>query len=100
MSSFIRVVTNAKIFELPTPLDAAFEFVEGIRAYPNTVTLSPGPRHWEIFEIVARSADARGNLVTDAYLAALALESGCELISSDRDFARFQGLRWRHPLDN
>jgi len=58
----------------------------------------PGPRHWEIFDRLCRAVDARGNLVPDAYLAALAVESGSEWITGDRDFSRFPGLRWRHPL--
>lgn len=61
--------------------------------------MSPGERHWEIFTRLCRSARARGNLVPDAYLAALAIESGTEWITTDRDYARFPGLRWRHPLD-
>ncbi|MDH5804709.1 MAG: VapC toxin family PIN domain ribonuclease, partial [Gemmatimonadota bacterium] len=52
----------------------------------------------EIFQKVASGADARGNLAQDAYFAALAIESGCEWITTDRDYARFPGLRWRHPL--
>ena len=63
------------------------------------MSLSPGPRHWDIFERLCRAADATGNLVPDAYLAALAVEHGAELISADRDFARFAGVRWRHPFD-
>jgi len=62
------------------------------------VVVAPGPRHWEIFDRVCRAGDARGNLVPDAYLAALAIESGSEWITVDRDFSRFPGLRWRHPL--
>ena len=56
----------------------------------------PSSRHWDIF--VGLRADVRGPLVADAYLAALAIEHGCELITTDSDFARFPGLRWRHPL--
>jgi hypothetical protein len=58
----------------------------------------PGPRHWSIFARFCREIGARGNLVPDAFLAALAIEAGCEIITCDRDFARFTGLRWRHPL--
>lgn len=62
------------------------------------MAVAPGPRHWEIFDRVCRAVDAKGNLVPDAYLAALAIESGSEWITSDRDFSRFPGLRWRHPF--
>lgn len=82
----------------PTPIDQALAFVEGIRARDAVVFVSPGRRHWEIFSRLCRDADARGNLVPDAYLAALAIESGSELVTTDRDFSRFRGLRWRHPL--
>ncbi|MEN8376929.1 MAG: PIN domain-containing protein, partial [Gemmatimonadota bacterium] len=59
----------------------------------------PGPRHWSIFRDLCEAVDARGNLVPDAYLAALAIENGAEWITTDRDFTRFPGLRMRHPLD-
>jgi len=61
--------------------------------------LAPGKRHWAIFTRLCRDVEAKGNLVPDAYLAALAIESGCEWVTTDRDFARSSGLRWRHPLD-
>ncbi|MFI5265845.1 MAG: PIN domain-containing protein, partial [Chloroflexota bacterium] len=60
--------------------------------------LAPGPRHWDIFTSLCTRAGATGNLVPDAYLAALAIESGSEWITTDRGFARYPGLRWRHPL--
>ncbi|MEK7270556.1 MAG: PIN domain-containing protein, partial [Planctomycetota bacterium] len=66
---------------------------------PNCVLLSPGKRHWDIFSGLCRKAGAKGNLIADAYLAALAIETGSEWITTDRDFARFPGLKWRHPLD-
>jgi uncharacterized protein len=61
--------------------------------------LAPGPRHWEIFVRLCAAAGVRGSLVPDAYLAALAIESGSEWITTDRDFRRFPGLRLRHPLE-
>jgi toxin-antitoxin system PIN domain toxin len=80
-------------------LSAALAFVEEVRDQPNCVIVRPGPRHWELFTDLCRRVNARGNLVPDAYLAALAIESGSEWITTDRDYARFPGLRWRHPLD-
>ena len=98
LSGFVRVVTHPGIFSPPSPLKSALQFVNELRAQPNCVIVAPGPRHWEIFNRLCQAARATGNLVADAYLAALAIESGSELITADRDFARFPGLRWRHPL--
>ena len=99
LSAFLRVVTHPRIFAPPTPLADALAFVEGLRERPNSAPIAPGPRHWDLFTSLCRRADARGNLVPDAYLAALAIESGSEWITTDRGFARFPGLRWRHPFD-
>jgi toxin-antitoxin system PIN domain toxin len=98
LSGFLRVVTHPRVFDPPTPIDPAVQFAEVLRTQPNYVLVSPGPRHWSIFVGLCRSAQARGNLVPDAYLAAMAIESGSELISTDRDYARFTGLRWRPPF--
>jgi uncharacterized protein len=98
LSGFLRIVTNPRAFIRPTPIDLALAFVERLRDLPHCVPVSPGPRHWSIFSRLCRQAGAKGNLVADAYLAALAIESGSEWITTDRDFARFPGLRWRHPL--
>lgn len=100
LSGFLRVVTHSRIFSPPSGLKDALQFIEGVRARPNRVTVSPGPAHWDIFQDLCRRSDARGNLVADAYLAALAIESGSEWITTDRDYSRFPGLRWRHPLDS
>lgn len=99
LSGFLRVVTHPRIFGDPTPLQIAMEFVASVRDHPNAVTLAPGERHWDIFQRLCREANAKGNLVADAYLAALAIETGAEWITTDRDYARFSGLRWRHPLN-
>lgn len=98
LSSFIRILTNPKAFNVPTLLDEAIAAAERLRERPNCVLVSPGPMHWEIFVRLCRETGAKGNLITDAYLAALAIESGAEWITTDRDFSRFAGLRWRHPL--
>jgi len=99
LSGFLRIVTHPGIFRRPSSIDAALTFANRIREAPNCVQISPGQRHWDIFERLCRTAGARGNLVSDAYLAALAIESGSEWITADRDFSRFPGLRWRHPLE-
>ncbi len=99
LSGFLRVVTHPRIFNPPSPLEAALRFVSEVRGRPNCVEMKPGPRHWEIFVKLCRAANARGNLIPDAYLAALAIEWGSEWITTDRGYARFPGLRWRHPLE-
>ncbi len=98
LSGFVRVVTHPRVFRAPSAIETALTFVEALRDVPSAVLVEPGPRHWDIFGRLCRSANTKGNLVADAYLAALAIESGCEWITTDRDFARFPGLRWRHPL--
>ncbi|MCC6124257.1 MAG: PIN domain-containing protein [Pirellulales bacterium] len=60
--------------------------------------VSPGEKHWEIFLNLCKAVDARGNMISDAYLAAIAIESDCEWVTADRDYTRFPGLRWKHPL--
>lgn len=99
LSGFLRVVTHPRIFIHPSPIDQALLFVSGIRYQPNCVPTMPGARHWDIFTTLCRDVQAKGNIVPDAYLAALAIESGSELITADRGFGRFRGLRWRHPLE-
>jgi uncharacterized protein len=97
LSGFLRVVTHPKVFTRPSPLADALEFTEQLRSLPNCVPVAPGRRHWEIFRGLCTEAGAKCNLVSDAYLAAMAIEAGCEWVTTDRDFSRFKGLRWRHP---
>ena len=99
LSGFLRVVTHPRVFAQPSGLDKALAFVADVRNQPNCVIIRPGLRHWSIFEQLCRAANVKGNLVPDAYLAALAIESGSEWITTDRDYARFPQLTWRHPLD-
>jgi predicted nucleic acid-binding protein len=65
---------------------------------PNTRLIQPTDRHWVVFQQVLAGGQAMANLVTDAHLAALAMEHDCELNSTDSDFSRFSGLRWKNPL--
>ena len=99
LSGFIRIVTHPRVFNPASSLDDALAFVNVLRARDNCVPVVPGPRHWNLFCALCRRAGAKGNLVADAYLAALAIESGSEWLTTDRGFARFAGLRLRHPLD-
>lgn len=97
LSGFLRVVTHPRIFALPSPPVHAMRFANALRRQPHCVEVSPGERHWSIFSRLCRKAQVSGNLVPDAYFAALAIEHGCEWITLDRDFSRFENLRWRTP---
>lgn len=99
LSGFVRIVTSPKIFADPTPLDLALTEVEQLRRRPNFVPIRPEHRHFDIFMRLCREGNVKGKLVADAYLAALAIEHGCEWISFDRDFARFPSLNWSKPPD-
>lgn len=98
LSGFLRVVTHSRVFRSPTPVGEALAFAEAVRTSPATVAVNPGDRHWRIFTDLCRTAGVKGNLVPDAFLAALALEAGGEWITTDRGYGRFPGLRWRPPL--
>ena len=98
LSGFIRIVTHPRVFQTPTKLDDALAFATQLRNQPNRIGVAPGTRHWEIFAGLCVSAGAKGNLVPYAYFAALAIEHGCQWITTDRDYSRFAGLNWRHPL--
>ncbi len=98
MSGFLRVVTHPRVFNEPDSVEDALGFVEGLRKLPHVVAIRPGDRHWSIFARLCRVTHAAGNAVPDAYLAAMAIESGSELATADRDFARFPDLRWRDPI--
>ena len=96
LASFLRIVTNGRIFDPPTPMQIAIAFCQSLVASPRAVFITPSRRHWDLFTELC--GNLRGPLVADAYLAALAIEHGCELVTTDSDFARFKGPRWRHPL--
>jgi uncharacterized protein len=99
VTGVIRVVTDRKIYrEETSTIKDALAFADEIRNQPQAQVISPGAKFWGIFSNLCRQVDAGGELVPDAYLAALAIEHGCEVITADRDFRRFPGLRWRHPL--
>jgi uncharacterized protein len=98
-SGFVRIVTNPKAFKTPTPLEQGLRYIGNLLECENHVDVAPGPRHWDHFAEICRKAGVKGNLASDAYLAALALEAGGEIVTADQGFARFPGLQWRHPLD-
>jgi uncharacterized protein len=97
LSSMVRIVTQSRFFLSPASTAEALTFVEPLRSAPQCRILQPGPRHWRIFVDLCHQAKVRGAMITDAYLAALAIEHGCEFMTTDHDFARFPGLAWRDP---
>lgn len=99
LSGFLRVVTHPKVFNPPSGTDKALAFVEELRSQSTCAIINPGPRHWDIFSRLCKTSGIKGNLVPDAFLAALAIESGSEWVTADRDYHRFPGLRVRHPLE-
>lgn len=99
LSAFIRIVTHPRIFAKPSTAKEAFGFADELRTQPNAIRISPQESHWTIFRKLCMDVGGKGNLIPDAYLAALAIESGSTWITCDRDFARFTVLKFRHPLD-
>jgi len=98
LTAFVRISTTPRVFENPLSLDQASARIQGWLDQPCTRIIRPTERHWTIFRQMLADGQASGNLVTDAHLAALALEHGCVLVSTDTDFARFPRLRWQNPL--
>ena len=98
ISGFIRVVTNPRVFNPPSTLDRSFAFVDSLLKRPQARIVGPGPNHMDIFERLCRESGATGKMVADAQHAAVAIEHGCTMVSTDSDFSRFPALRWQHPL--
>ncbi len=96
--AFVRLVSNPRIFQRPLPASEAWTQVEEWLACRNVWVPEPTERHGEILSALLQSVGNRSNLIPDAHLAALAMEYGLILCSSDADFSRFEGLRWRNPL--
>jgi toxin-antitoxin system PIN domain toxin len=97
LSGVVVVTTHPKIFTRPSSVAEVLEFCNVLMTQQNCVVIRPGSHHWSIFSRLCIEADARGNLVPDAWFAALAIESGCDWITLDRDYSRFDGLTWRLP---
>lgn len=98
LSAFVRIVTNPRVFDPPSDLDRSFGFVSSLVERPKARLVGPGPDHLDIWERLCRESGASGKLVADAQHAAVAIEHGCTMVSTDSDFNRFPRLRWRHPL--
>jgi toxin-antitoxin system PIN domain toxin len=99
VNAFIRIATNVRLHTRPLTLDEARERVSSWFAQPCVRLVKPTEIHWRILQEQLVASAASGNLVSDAHLAALAVEHACVLYSTDRDFARFPALKWVNPLD-
>ena len=98
LAAVIRLATNSRIFSPPASVESVFNFTDALLAHPDSVSVLPSSRHWRIFKDLILTSGIRGKDTTDAYLAALAIEHGCEWWTTDSDFSRFHGLRWRNLL--
>lgn len=95
---FVRLSTRAAVFEQPLTAAEALDLVDGWLARPSTTVVHPTPRHAAVLRELLEPLGTAGNLTTDAHLAALAIEHGAQLCSTDADFSRFPGVRWTDPL--
>lgn len=98
LNAFLRISTNARVFESPLEPQEACDYVSEWLAQPCATILQATSAHWEVLRALIEGSDASGNLMMDAHLAAIAIEHEAVLYSSDGDFARFKGLRWKNPL--
>lgn len=97
LEGFVRIVTNPKIFAPPSTVETAFRFLDQLLDLPHCMLVRPSAQHWAIFQDLCSLPGIRGPLVADAAHAALAIETGCEWVTADTDYARFSPpLRWRH----
>jgi uncharacterized protein len=96
--AFLRLTTRPGMFRHPLPVDTALDLVTCWLDQTSATIVHPGPRHFPILRELLLPLGTGGNLTSDAHLAALAIEHGAELCSSDSDFARFPGLKWRNPM--
>ena len=94
---FVRIVTNPRVFPIPAEIEQALDFVNTLFA-GGAVAIHPGSDHRSIFDRLCRQSNVRGDRVPDAYLAALAIESGSTFVTMDRGFARYEGSRWHQPV--
>lgn len=95
---FIRIATNARVFAAPLTIDRAIRVVDGWLAQPNVKLIAPSESHWDHYKIMLTKGTVGGNLTTDAHIAALALDYGLVVYSTDTDFARFPKVKWINPL--
>ncbi|HUL72074.1 MAG TPA: type II toxin-antitoxin system VapC family toxin [Vicinamibacterales bacterium] len=98
LAALVRISTHPRIYREPSTREEALGFCRAVLEPEACTIIRPGARHWPIFVELADRAKAAGNLIQDAWFAALAIESGCEWISTDQDYGRFPDLRWRPPF--
>jgi uncharacterized protein len=98
IGAFVRIITHPRLPGHPVSMATAVEIVDRLLDQPNVRALGPGEQHWPLFRQMLVEGRASGDLTTDAQLAAVTIESGGVLYTTDRDFARFPGLRWKNPL--
>jgi uncharacterized protein len=96
--AFMRIGTNPRVFEHPLSIPEAEAAISSWLAQPVAGILEPGERHWDILRALMHEGQTTGPLVMDAVLAAIAMEHGATLFTTDRDFSRFSRLKWRNPL--
>lgn len=99
LAALVRISTHPRIYREPSTRTEALAFCNALLAPDSCTVIHPGARHWPLFCDLCERTKVTGNMVQDAWFAALAIESGCEWITTDRDYSRFPGLRWRSPLD-
>lgn len=98
VSGFIRLMTQPRLLERPMTTDAALDAVESWFSFPHVNQINPGSRHFEILRGLLSDSGVGANLVTDAHIAAIAVEHHAEVFSNDSDFGRFSGLKWTNPI--
>jgi toxin-antitoxin system PIN domain toxin len=96
--AFLRIVTNPRVFERPLSVSEAEAAISSWLAQPLAGIVEPGERHWDLLRGLMRDGQTTGPLIMDAVLAAIALEHGATICTTDRDFSRFPGVKWRNPL--
>jgi uncharacterized protein len=100
LMAFIRITTNPRVYASPLTVGAALDRVQAWVEHPSSSVLMPGRRHLGILRALLEPRGTAANLTTDAHLAALAIEHDAVICSADRDFARFEGLRWKNPIED
>jgi len=98
LASVIRISTHPRIYVQPSRTEDAVAFCQALMEPDTCFLVEPGHRHWSIFVKLCQDTQATGNLVQDAWFAALAIESGCEWVTTDRDYSRFPSIQWRTPF--
>jgi toxin-antitoxin system PIN domain toxin len=98
--AFVRITTRAGIIRTPLSVEQAIGFVDDWLAQPYVVLVGPWDEHWPVLKNLLVAGGAAGNLTSDAHLAVLAIEHGCEIASADNDFRRFPGIKLVNPLSD